>query len=130
MRIVASDPDWPRRAAETIDAILAAAPGLFVALEHIGSTAVPGLAAKPVIDLMGAVPALTATRPHEPALAELGFRPHDNGMTDRLLYVRADAGARSHILHVVMYDGWPPATSASFATTCAPTRNRRPGTPS
>ncbi|MET9911796.1 GrpB family protein [Streptomyces sp. NPDC006476] len=76
MRIVASDPDRPRRAAEAIDALLAAALGPFVALEPIGSTAVPGLAAKPVIDLMGAVPALTAARPHEPALAALGFRLH------------------------------------------------------
>ncbi|MGW2565684.1 GrpB family protein [Streptomyces sp. NPDC001537] len=101
------DPDWPRKASTAADALRKAAPGLFVALEHIGSTAVPGLAAKPVIDLMAAVPALADVGPHEPALAALGFLPHDNGMTDRLLYVRAEAGVRSHILHVVTRDSWP-----------------------
>lgn len=107
VRVVDYDPDWPRKASDAADALRTAAPGLFVALEHIGSTAVPGLAAKPVIDLMAAVPALADVGPHEPALAALGFLPHDNGMTDRLLYVRADAGVRSHILHVVTRDSWP-----------------------
>ncbi|MGW3117843.1 GrpB family protein [Streptomyces sp. NPDC001107] len=106
VRVVDYDPGWPRRAAAAAAALRAAAPGLFVALEHIGSTAVPGLAAKPVIDLMAAVPALADVGPHEPALAALGFRPHDNGMTDRLLYVRAEVGLRSHILHVVTQDSW------------------------
>ncbi|MET9684341.1 GrpB family protein [Streptomyces coeruleorubidus] len=49
------DPSWPRQAATAIDALRAAAPGLFLKIEHIGSTTVPGLAAKPVIDLMTAV---------------------------------------------------------------------------
>ncbi|MGW2716038.1 GrpB family protein [Streptomyces sp. NPDC001492] len=119
MRVVDYDPDWPRKASAAMDALRAAAPGLFVALEHIGSTAVPGLAAKPVIEHGGpparaksrvgeaAVPALADVRPHEPALATLRFLPHDNGMTDRLLYVRSEAGVRSHILHVVTRDSWP-----------------------
>ncbi|MFF4257699.1 GrpB family protein [Streptomyces sp. NPDC001663] len=107
LRIVDYDPAWPHRAASAITALRSAAPGLFVDLEHIGSTAVPGLAAKPVIDLMAAVHTLPEVYPHEPALAALGFLPHDNGMTDRLLYARTDAGARSHILHVVTYDSWP-----------------------
>ncbi|MGW3029965.1 GrpB family protein [Streptomyces sp. NPDC001178] len=107
VRVVDYDPDWPRQASAAMDALRAAAPGLFVALEHIGSTAVPGLAAKPVIDLMAAVPALADVLPYEPALAALGFLPHDNGMTDRLLYVRTEAGVRSHILHVVTRNSWP-----------------------
>ncbi|MFF7287891.1 GrpB family protein [Streptomyces griseorubiginosus] len=106
-RIADYDPDWPRRAAAAIDALRGAAPGLFVEIEHIGSTAVPGLAAKPVIDLMAAVRDLSHTRPHEDALAGLGFHPHVNGMTDRLLYVRAPDGIRSHILHVVSRESWP-----------------------
>ncbi|NUP45014.1 MAG: hypothetical protein HOY76_50320 [Streptomyces sp.] len=50
MRVVDHDPDWPGRASDAADALRTAAPGRFVALEHIGSTAVAGLAAKPVID--------------------------------------------------------------------------------
>lgn len=107
LRILVYDPDWPRQAAEAIDALNAAAPGLFAAIEHIGSTAVPGLAAKPVIDLMAAVRELDEVGPHLEALADNGFRPHDNGMTDRLLFVRADSGVRTHILHVVTLESWP-----------------------
>ncbi|GAA0450225.1 GrpB family protein [Streptomyces olivaceiscleroticus] len=51
VHIVDYRPEWPARAANTISALREAAPGLFAELEHIGSTAVPGLAAKPVIDL-------------------------------------------------------------------------------
>jgi GrpB-like predicted nucleotidyltransferase (UPF0157 family) len=105
--VVDYDPEWPLRAADAIDDLRGSAPGLFVELEHIGSTAVPGLAAKPVIDLMAAVHDLAEVGPHQGALAGLGFHPHDNGMSDRLLYVRADGQVRSHILHVVPLASWP-----------------------
>lgn len=107
IRVVDYDPDWPRRASAAIEALEAALPGSFTAIEHIGSTAVPGLAAKPVIDLMATVEDLEAVRIHERALAGMGFHPHDNGMTDRLLFVRTDDGVRSHILHVVTWASWP-----------------------
>ena len=48
--IVKSRPEWPREF-ERLAAALAAAAGDGV-IEHIGSTAVPGLAAKPIIDLV------------------------------------------------------------------------------
>jgi GrpB-like predicted nucleotidyltransferase (UPF0157 family) len=107
LRILDYDPEWPHQAAEAIDALNAATPGLFAEIEHIGSTAVPGLAAKPIIDLMAAVRSLELVRPHQHAMAAIGFRPHDNGMVDRLLYVRADNGVRTHILHVVTSGSWP-----------------------
>ncbi|WP_225877108.1 GrpB family protein [Streptomyces resistomycificus] len=108
------DPSWPRQAATAIDALRAAAPGLLLKIEHIGSTAVPGLSAKPVIDLMAAAHDLTHAAPHQAALAELGFHPHDNRMTDRLPYVRADSGVRSHILHVVTLESWPTRNQRIF----------------
>ncbi|MFD6433877.1 GrpB family protein [Streptomyces venezuelae] len=114
VRVTDYDPSWPRRAAEAIEALRAAAPGLFVEIEHIGSTAVPGLAAKPVIDLMAAVHDLTRAATHRAALAGLGYHPHDNGMTDRQLYVRADGGVRSHILHVVALESWPTRNQRIF----------------
>ncbi len=45
------DPEWPRRFAELRDALIVALDGLSVTVEHVGSTAIPGLAAKPVIDV-------------------------------------------------------------------------------
>ena len=43
------------------------------AIEHVGSTAVPGLSAKPVIDIMVGVASLEASRPALPLLASLGY---------------------------------------------------------
>ncbi|MDT0345539.1 GrpB family protein [Streptomyces litchfieldiae] len=101
------DPAWPALAAAAIRELHGALPGAFPEIEHIGSTAVPGLAAKPVIDLMAAADDLAAVAARADALADLGYRRHANGMTDRLLYVRLAGRRRTHILHVVAAESWP-----------------------
>ena len=93
------DPAWPGLAAEAIAELEEVLPGFFAAVEHIGSTAVSGLAAKPVIDLMAAAEDLNAAEQREDVIAGLGFARHTNGITDRLLYVRTRDGLRTHILH-------------------------------
>lgn len=50
--IVDYDPRWPREFERLRDRALGAVGEIAIAIEHIGSTAVPGLAAKPVIDLV------------------------------------------------------------------------------
>lgn len=100
------DPCWPAAAAAAAAELRQAVPGLFTELEHIGSTAVPGLAAKPVIDLMGAVPALADVTDREPALVALGYRRMDTPMPGRLFYPRDQDGRRAHHLHVVLADTW------------------------
>ncbi|MEV0408521.1 GrpB family protein [Actinoallomurus sp. NPDC050550] len=107
IRVVAYDPAWPALAAAAIEELEQALPGFMAEIEHIGSTAVPGLAAKPIIDLMAAVTDLETVERHQEVLAELGYHRHFNGMVDRLLYVRAAGGVRSHILHVVTLESWP-----------------------
>ncbi len=57
VEVVESDPSWPARGlalAAELDEVLW--PWLAAGVEHVGSTAVPGLLAKPVLDLMAAVP--------------------------------------------------------------------------
>lgn len=51
IEIVEYDPRWPLNFARLRDALTAALGALAVAVEHVGSTSVPDLAAKPVIDL-------------------------------------------------------------------------------
>ncbi|MFI7272680.1 GrpB family protein [Streptomyces sp. NPDC049879] len=103
------DPRWPARAALAVEELRAVAPGLFAEIEHVGSTSVPGLAAKPVIDLMACVERLDDVTPErEAAIASLGYRREDAGMPDRIFFPRDDAaGVRTHHLHVVLLDGWP-----------------------
>ena len=94
MRVVPHDPRW----AGLAEAARAELAGLFAAVEHIGSTAVPGLAAKPVIDLMACVQAL-------PGPAPAGYALVETGMAERLFYVR-DGDPPCH-LHVVTEASWP-----------------------
>ncbi|MBI4310263.1 MAG: GrpB family protein [Chloroflexi bacterium] len=49
--VVDYDPAWPAQFAELRRVIAAALGDLALAIEHVGSTAIPGLAAKPIIDL-------------------------------------------------------------------------------
>lgn len=70
IRILPPDPDWPRHF-QAVKARLAGALPPQAILHHIGSTAVPGLAAKDIIDIQITLPDLAAT-PHS-ALAALGL---------------------------------------------------------
>jgi GrpB-like predicted nucleotidyltransferase (UPF0157 family) len=78
---------------------------LFVAIEHIGSTAVPGLPAKPVIDLMASVDDLDEV--DDGALAALGYRMLATGMPQRRFYRREDYDSTAYHLHVVTAESWP-----------------------
>ncbi len=96
-------PQWIDRAAALIADLQAAAPGVFLALHHVGSTAVPGLSAKPVIDLLGEVGSLAEIDAARSVLAGLGYRWRgENGVAGRRYFTRDDpaTGARTAHLHV------------------------------
>jgi GrpB-like predicted nucleotidyltransferase (UPF0157 family) len=68
-------------------------------VHHIGSTAVPGLAAKPVIDILLEVASLEAMDDRTAAMIDLGYRPKgENGIAGRRYYQRGDAN-RTHQVH-------------------------------
>jgi GrpB-like predicted nucleotidyltransferase (UPF0157 family) len=54
------DSRWGGQALAIVQELSEAMPGTFTRIEHIGSTSVPGLAAKPIIDLMAGVEDLEA----------------------------------------------------------------------
>ena len=76
-----------------------------IAVEHFGSTAVPGLAAKPIIDMLVAVTSLKEAREHAvPALEALGYAYwSDDPAPDRLFFVKGlpPNGPRTHHVHIV-----------------------------
>lgn len=100
------DESWPLAADAACRELMAAVPDVFVAIEHIGSTAVPGLAAKPIIDLMAATERLELVREREADLSRLCCRRDDTGMSNRLFYRRSSSGVPTHHLHVVTADTW------------------------
>jgi GrpB-like predicted nucleotidyltransferase (UPF0157 family) len=67
------DPDWPRRFEQLRDRIWPAIDAIAVRIDHVGSTAVPGLAAKPVIDMDIVVASEAAFRPVIDALRPHGY---------------------------------------------------------
>ena len=101
IEVVDYDAAWPGLAAAAMAELQTALPGMFVVIEHFGSTSVPGLAAKPVIDLMAAAEEVDLVTRHENVLSELGYERFDNGMSGRLFYQRDRKGRRTHHLHVV-----------------------------
>ena len=104
--VAAYDPAWPKHAETEIERVAAALSGTVDAVEHIGSTSVPGLAAKPIIDIMAAAPDLDAARARTPGLGALGYVFDDNRMPGRLFFHKAE-GAMPVNLHIVRAETWP-----------------------
>lgn len=110
---MAYDPAWPRRAARDVRE-LADHLSLWavVPVEHIGSTAVPGLPAKPFIDLMVAVRSLDVAPEMELALRPAGWHlvaPELDQRPWRRLFVKVVNEHRDSHLHV-MVAGEPRST--------------------
>jgi GrpB-like predicted nucleotidyltransferase (UPF0157 family) len=99
------DPGWPDEAtALARDLADRLAPWLAGTIEHVGSTAVPGLPAKPVLDLMAPVRDLADAAHAEPALAPAGWvlvPPELDERPWRLLFVLPDGDRRRAHLHLV-----------------------------
>jgi GrpB-like predicted nucleotidyltransferase (UPF0157 family) len=91
IEIVEYDPCWPTLFAEEAALLRAALdPDLIVGLEHFGSTAIPGLAAKPIIDILIAVRSLVeARRTAIEPLQRLGYVFWaENPKSDRMFFVK------------------------------------------
>lgn len=67
------DPEWPRTFASLRDRIWPVVADLALTIEHVGSTSVPGLAAKPVIDMTVLVSSRTEVPLAIERLATLGY---------------------------------------------------------
>ena len=73
IRIADYDPDWPKKFATHARVIADALGGSALRIEHVGSTSVPGLAAKPVIDILVAVPDSADESAYLPRLEAAGY---------------------------------------------------------
>ena len=70
------DPGWPRQYAVVAARIRQALGSVAVVVEHVGSTSVPGLAAKPFIDVLLLVPEPSDEAAYIPQLETAGFLLH------------------------------------------------------
>ena len=105
--IVDYDPRWPALFEEERAIICAAIGAHIIAIEHVGSTAVPGLGAKPVIDIIvGSRSLADAARCIEPLRAAgYGYHPqHEAEMPERR-YFDVQTDRRDAHLHMVEFGG-------------------------
>ena len=110
VEIIPYDPAWPVAFASERDHLLACLPpGSVGRIEHFGSTAVPGLAAKPIVDMLVEVRSLNEVRESiAPILQAQGYeffwRPswRDGVSPEYTWFIKRDAhGRRSHHIHML-----------------------------
>jgi GrpB-like predicted nucleotidyltransferase (UPF0157 family) len=105
IEIAAYDPGWPGRFASEEGRLAAPlAPWAVGPIEHVGSTAVPGLCAKPVIDIMVPVADLASSRPAIPILEGLDYLywPYKAELMHWLC--RPSPTVRTHHIHLIPAD--------------------------
>lgn len=94
------DPVWPARYEEEAGRIRAALGDQVVRIEHVGSTSVPGLAAKPIVDIQLSLASLEPREAYMPALVGLGYRHVADGIEpDHEYFSREDGGQRAFQIH-------------------------------
>lgn len=98
------DQSWPARYEEEKARIVEALGDAVVAIEHVGSTAVPGLAAKPIIDIMVGVRKLDDGERCIRPLVAIGYEYRgEAGVPGRHYFRKGDP--RSHHLHMAEHAG-------------------------
>jgi len=100
IRVVPHDPAWPELFLSETRRILPVLNPFLQQLEHIGSTAVPGLSAKPIVDIAARVESVDYVEQFVAPLAELGYRYLAELVAPRCHYFCRGA-PREFSLHVV-----------------------------
>ena len=105
VRLAPHDPAWAAlfaAEAQRLRAVLG--PDRPLALEHTGSTAVPGLAAKPILDLLGGYPPGAPVEPYVAALVRAGYvHRGEQGIPGREFFRRGEP--RAYHLHLAVQHG-------------------------
>jgi GrpB-like predicted nucleotidyltransferase (UPF0157 family) len=96
--VVPYDESWPARFSELAGAVRGALGDAALRIDHIGATAVPGTAARPVIDIQVSVAAFEPSDAYVPQLEDLGYSLlPDDDRTQRFFGRRVDNVARVHV---------------------------------
>lgn len=105
VEVVPYDPDWRQRFETEAAAVRAALGDALLGVEHIGSTSVPGLPAKPIIDMMPLVRDVREVDGRISAMAAAGYTPRGEfGLPGRRYFVKGPAHARLVHCHIYAAD--------------------------
>ena len=104
VRLIEYTPLWADLYREEEEHILAAIGHLIIDLQHIGSTSIPGIKAKPILDMMAGVAQLDKALVCQAPLEAIGYDYiAEAGIAND--YVFGKGVARTQYLHVVEYGG-------------------------
>jgi hypothetical protein len=122
------DPQWLQLYAVEEQKLWEVLTPIVVQIEHIGSTSVPGLAAKPIIDISVSVRDLADVTAFVPGMNDLGYEEVPiNPTFQRRLFCK-DHITKAHITCISQcMDRTCGPSRFCFATTCAPIQTLRPG---
>jgi GrpB-like predicted nucleotidyltransferase (UPF0157 family) len=99
------DPEWANRFQRLREKIWPSVRDFATAIEHVGSTSVPGLAAKPVLDIDIVIPSRNQIQLAVTRLASLGYTHlGDLGIVDREAFRAAPVDGPAHHLYVCLND--------------------------
>lgn len=103
VEVVPYDPRWPALFEVTAAELLRAVGRSILGVHHVGSTSVPNLCAKPILDVLVSVPDFDAALQLVPDIEALGyvFRS-DEEIEDRHHFRRGDEKARTHHMSLAM----------------------------
>lgn len=99
--IVEYNADWPSLFRSEQDRVKKALDGVATTIEHFGSTAVPGMAGKPIVDLLVGVRDLCAASERVPALEALGYENFGEIFVPGRIYLRRRAHTSYNIAMTV-----------------------------
>jgi aminoglycoside N3'-acetyltransferase/GrpB-like predicted nucleotidyltransferase (UPF0157 family) len=103
--LVPYDPEWPRRFEEERSVLAEVFAGTGAVIDHVGSTAVPHLGAKPIIDVMVGVPALAVAEEKIGALEAAGYeyvQEYETQLPHRRYFRKPRLGTRTFHVHCVV----------------------------
>ena len=102
--LVPYEETWPAQFLREKERLLHLCPGEILGVEHFGSTAVPGMPAKPVIDILAGIRSIDDADALLERLVRHGYitsREFNAMLRDRKWLMRAENGRRTHHLHLV-----------------------------
>jgi GrpB-like predicted nucleotidyltransferase (UPF0157 family) len=113
VELVPHNPAWASQASAESARLAAAIGATLIRIEHIGSTSIPGIAAKPTIDLMPVVENLDVLDARQPHVEALGYLWRGEwGFAGRRYCVRDENGKR--LFHVHCYQESHPEIARSL----------------
>ncbi len=104
--LCAHEERWREVAEQTISRLRAVMEGVAIDIQHVGSTAISGICAKPIIDIAVGLLSLQDVQPLTSLLEQNGFVFRGQDVEGQLLFVMGDfeADTRTHHIHMVKWD--------------------------